>query len=231
MPYLINNKEFSIKTKITEYCRDILNKYPDGTNLNLEDSQFLFELFKFHDEWGIKSEGGVLHISTQTTEHGTRCFILKKNNGGSVDISFPHSIKLIPTKRSKNLTPQELLDFKAAARTAIKIQIDNFRDNNLFNNTICPITNEHLHKGNSDIDHIPPNTFDQLLFNFCLDQKINPLKIDVLSINGVIAEFSDNNLSQDWQKYHQTHAKLRIISKRANLRLSKINNIQWSDLY
>ena len=231
MPYSINNKEFTTKDKITEYCRDILNKYPDGKNLNTDDSQFLFELFKFHDEWDIKSDGGVLHISTQTTEHGTRCFILKKNNGISVDISFRHSIKLISTKRSKNSIPQGLKNFKDAARTAIKIQIDNFRDNNLLKNTRCPLTNECLHKGNSNIDHIPPNTFDQLLFDFCLTQKINPLKIDVLSINGVIAEFSDNNLSQDWQKYHQTHAKLRIISKRANLRLSKINNIQWSDLY
>jgi len=230
MPYNISNEVFKTKKDITVRCRNILSNTPDNTNIeNDSDLLFLFELFKYHDEWEEKSNGGVCSISTQTTEHGTRCFVLKKKDGSKIDISFPHAIKLIPTNRGRKLTPQGLLDFKNAARTAVQEQINKFKDNELSSTIICPYTGEELHQGNSAVDHINPKSFDKLLFDFCKTYKINPLTVEVSSINGVVAKYADENLEEQWNKYHDTNAELRVISKTGNLQLPK-EKAPWEEI-
>lgn len=222
MPYLIADEEFKTKEDIKERCRSILADTPDELKVkNGKDIKFLFELFKYHDEWAEKSSGGVLQISAKTTEHNTRCFNLVKVNGSEIDISFNHAVRLIPTNRTKSLTHQSLINFKNSARTAIKNQIKEFRDAKLKLNTNCVITGELLHHGSSAVDHISPHTFDKLLFDFCAINKINPIKEEVLSREGVIAEFQNKELEDLWKNYHRDNAKLRLLSKTGNLQLKK----------
>ena len=229
MPYQIGGIEFRVKSEITDKCRSILNEVSDGCRVPEDQYEFLFDLFKYHDEWTSKSEGGVASISTTTTEHGTRCFVLVRGNQTKIDISFPHAIKLIPSNRTKNLTPQRLLDYKAAARTAIKPQISAFRDKALLQDVACPYTGEVLNRDNCAVDHIPPNTFDRLLFEFSVSRKIRPMEIKVGSRNGVVAEFLDKEIEEYWKKYHQDNATLRVISKIGNLQLPK-ESIDWERL-
>jgi hypothetical protein len=207
MPYTIGEIMFSRKSEITEKCREILSSTVDGASVPTEDQEFLFELFQFHDEWSQKSDGGVVDISTKTTEHGTRCFILLKSSQESIDISFPHAIKLIPTSRSGNLTPQKLIDFKSAARTAVKSQITEFRGNNLSEAITCAVTNVVINRDNCAVDHVHPMTFDQLLLDFAISKNINPLSVNVISTNGVVAEFEDAELKLNWQEYHREHGE------------------------
>ncbi|KPZ11998.1 Uncharacterized protein ALO40_00880 [Pseudomonas syringae pv. viburni] len=74
---------------------------------------------------------------------------------------------------------------------------------------------------NMAVDHLAPNTFDQLLFNFCQVNQINPLDVVVGSRDGVVAFLEDTNLRIAWEGYHLKHARLRIISKTGNLKLPK----------
>ncbi|WP_287604485.1 DUF3223 domain-containing protein [Thiothrix sp.] len=230
MPYIIAEESFATKNALEERCRMILKETPDGHSVSEEASDFLFGLFQYHDEWLQKFNGGVLDITTQTTPHGTRCFALRKHDGRQIDISFPHAIRLIPSTRSVNLLPQALRDFKNAARTAIQGQIFAFRDKNLIGFLTCPITGEPISRRNVVVDHIPPNTFDQLLFNFCVVQSIDPLKIVVGSEGGTIAVFKDLTLLSDWQAYHEYHAQLRLLSKLGNLQLPKLL-VGWNQIY
>jgi len=229
MPYNIGGVELRTKSDISDRCRSILRETPDNSVVSQNNSEFLFALFKYHDEWNHKSKGGIKEISTQTTEHGTRCFVLVKRDSSRTDISFPHSIKHIPTKRTKPLMPQGLLDYKSAARTAIKFQIYSFRDKALAQKVVCPYTGEALNRSNCAIDHTPPNTFDKILFEFSLNVLINPLEVEVASREGVIAEFTDKNIEAEWQKHHQTNATLRAISKIGNLQLSKVS-VPWEEI-
>lgn len=226
MPYTIGKIIFSRKSEITEKCREILSSTVDGSSIPTADQVFLFELFQFHDEWSQKSDGGVVDISTKTTEHGARCFILLKSSQESIDISFQHAIKLIPTSRAGNLTPQKLIDFKSAARTTVKNQITEFRDNNLSEAITCSITNVVINRDNCAVDHAHPKTFDQLLLDFAISRNINPLSDHVISTNGVVAEFEDEELKLSWQEYHREHANLRLLSKKGNLQLPKIK-VDW----
>ncbi len=229
MPYLINDEWFATKDAVTDRCRQILARTPDSTMVSDPDSDFLHGLFQHHDEWGEKAGVGVKGITTQMTSHGTRCFMLLRNCDTEIDIGFTHSIKLIPSTRAKERQPQRLLDFRAGARTAITEQIRLFRDQRLVGDVSCPVTGESLGRHNVAVDHIAPNTFDQLLFSFCQANLINPLGVIVGSRDGVVAVLEDTNLRVAWEDYHLKHAQLRIISKTGNLKLPKLS-IPWAQL-
>lgn len=213
-----------------ERCRAIIAATSDGQAVAEEHEGFLLELFQYHDEWPQKAEGGLCGISTKTTEQGTRCFVLRKQNGDEIDISFPHAVRLIPSSRTTSLLPQGLRDVRSAARNAVRAQIFAFRDQQLASRLNCPITGEPLFRGNAAVDHTPPTTFDQLLFDFCLQRRINPLCVSVGSEGGTVAVFKDLSLRSEWQAYHQERAKLRLVSKLGNLQLPKAT-IDWSPLW
>lgn len=230
MPYLINDEPFSTKADVEARCREILARTVDGEVVQEVDADFLYGLFQHHDEWAEKSGDGVAAISTQTTLHGTRCFVLRAHCGKPVDISFRHASRKMPSSRSATQLPQELRDFRDAARTAIREQVRTFRDQALRAATTCPITGEPLTRDNTAIDHLAPLSFDQLAFDFCIAHQVNPLAVVVGSVQGVVATFEDTALSRQWQEFHQRTARLRLISKTGNLRLPKVQ-IRWEILY
>ena len=230
MPYLIAGEAFVTKEALTARCRAILAATPDGQITDDNSAAFLFELFQYHDEWHQKAAGGVHSISTQTTPHGTRCFVLLKRGGDHIDISFPHAIRLVPSIRMAALLPQALRDFRSAARYAIRAEIHDFRDRTLKEGHNCPYTGETLTRSDCAVDHTPPKTFDRLLFDFCQAQALNPLHTAVGSDGGTVATFVDRELQSAWQAYHREHAELRLLSKFGNLQLPKVS-VPWSELW
>ena len=230
MHYLIASESYPKKDNITAKCRAILAATPDGQPIDESAAPFLFELFQFHDEWLQKSAGGVVNISTQSTPHGTRCFVLITLDGSCIDISFPHAILQIPSPRSAKLLPQALRDFRNAARVAVRPQISGFRDGELRQERLCPFTGEVLSRPNCAVDHIPPSTFDQLLYDFCRSRSINPLHVVVGSQGGTVAVLEDAQLLAAWQSYHRDNAQLRLLSRIGNLQLPKVA-VQWSELW
>lgn len=226
VPYKIAEEHHLTKGSLLARCRSILSATPNGASVSDKDVAFLFELFEHHDEWGAKSEGGVREISAMQTSHGTRCFVLLKHDGTSIDISFPHAVRHVLSVRSAELQPQPLRDFRSAARCVIRQDIWAFRDRALLGTPLCPITGENLAKSNCVVDHVPPATFDWILFQFCREHSINPLAVAVGSHKGTLAVFDNKALSQSWQRYHQANAHLRLISRLANLRLQKVK-VPW----
>ena len=230
MPYLIANESFPTKKAITVRCREILAATTDGDPVDEMAAPFLFGLFQFHDEWPQKANGGIVNISTQTTPHGTRCFALVKQTGQRIDISFPHAVRLIPTARSDTLLPQALRDFKSAARVAVKAQVFEFRDSALQQEQQCPFSGEVLSRAMCAVDHTPPQTFDQLLYDFCRSRSLNPLTVAVGSEGGTVAVLEDIELLVSWQEYHRRNAHLRVVSRIGNLQLPKVA-VPWSELW
>lgn len=229
MSYWIDNESFRTKDEVLARCRSILAATRDGEPIDEGAAPFLFALFQFHEEWPQKAEGGIKHISTQTTPHGTRCFVLVNGNGGCIDISFPHAVRLIPSPRSTALIPQALRDFRNAARMAIRAQIFEFRDSALRLDQRCPFTGEVLSPATCAVDHAPPNTFDQLLYDFCRSHSLDPLQVAVGSENGTVAVIEDTGLVVAWQAYHRKNAHLRLLSQMGNLQLCKVA-VPWGDL-
>ena len=230
MPYTIAEESFLTKSALTDRARIALARTPDGRPTADGDAEFLLALFQHHDEWAQKSAGGVREITTQTTVHGTRCFVLRKHDNTEIDISFPHAIRLIPGTRTADILPQGLRDFRAAARSAIRTQIFEFRDEALRQPQRCPVTGEQVGRYNAAVDHTSPHTFDELIFTFCHENGINPLEIVVGSEGGVVAVFQDEVVLSQWQSFHRARANLRLISRLGNLQLPK-PKIHWSQLW
>jgi len=230
MPYVVSDEIFKTKGDLTGRCRQIIASTSDGQVVAEDQLPFLYDLFKYHDEWSLKSAGGVRDITVKTATQGTRCFFLRKHDGSEIDISFPYAIRLIPSSRTANLLPQALRDFRGAARNAINVQIYSFRDGQLGEALVCPITGEPLGRSNCAVDHAPPNTFDSILFEFCRTRPINPLEVKVGSENGTVAVIEDSTLLAAWQAYHQEKASLRLISRLGNLQLPK-SAVDWSHLW
>jgi len=229
MPYIIGSSSFATKGDITKRCQDIRDRTPDGKRVSPDDFAFLVALFRYHDEWHEKAYPGVEAISTQTNEYGNkkRGFILIHSDGTPpVDISYPYAIKLIPT--GTTLTPQRLLDYKAAARTAVQDQVRDFRDSALSMVSNCPINNNRLMRGNCDVHYPAPDTFERLLFDFTLQQNIKPLTVTVDSC-GAVATFHDKLLSDAWSAYHSQHANLQLVSTDGRRSLSKFPT-DWKTL-
>lgn len=230
MPYTIAEANFRTKDAITEQCQSILYGTSIGSPVESAHLPFLLELFSHHTEWQEKSQGGVIGVTVQNTPHGTPCFYLLKSGGGKIDISFPHAIKHIPTARSKSLLPQQLLDFRNAARTAVRSQIYSFRDSQLSQNPVCPILGQPLTRQDCAIDHVAPKTFDQLLFDFCLAEGLNPINVSVSSIDGTVPHITDELVQTKWQQFHAQNAELRIVSRIANLQIPKAT-VLWGELW
>ena len=226
MPYILADETFSTKDQLTARCRDILGATRDGSLVSEESLTFLLELLQHHDEWSQKAGDGVRGVSTQTTAHGTRCFVLLRKDGSSIDISFPHAIRLVPSKRTASLIPQALRDFRSAARTAVDVQIRQFREAQLTYSQRCPVTGDALSRDNCAVDHSPPATFDAILFDFCRANQINPLSVVVGSVDGTIAVFEDKEILANWQAHHRDKAVLRLTSIIGNLQLPKVR-VAW----
>ena len=228
MPYSVGSFEFDSKEAITKRCQEIRDKTPDGAFVLPDDFDFLVNLFRNHDEWHEKSYPDVAAISTQKTEHGTRGFVLNRTDGTQIDISFPHAIKLIPSPRSARLTPQGLLDYKAAARTAVQDQVRAFRDLALSKKLSCPIIDIPLVRGNCDVHYPPPVTFEALLLSFTVEHSISPLRVIVDSC-GTSARFHEDNICTQWAAYHRQNAILQLVSTEGRRSLPK-SPTDWNSL-
>lgn len=176
--YVLGNEIFNRKEDIRLRCREIISSIKDGQLVDNVDQAFLVQLFSFHDEWGEKykkSSALVSGITAKTTVmYNSRCFVILMDDGSEDSISYLNAIKCIPSGVPKK-TPKYLVNFKAAARSAIADQIESFRqrikDDHI--ELHCPITGESLWRVISHVDHEPPLTFDQMLFDFCKERNLN----------------------------------------------------------
>jgi hypothetical protein len=223
--YSIGSETFTTKDRIIERCRKIRDATPDHTLVAAApDVAFLLDLFAmWHDEWDNKIAGGFVGFTTTTVRANgkeTRCFVIQTADGDLIDISFPHAVRRITTAQTATLIPQGLRDFRNAARVAIARQTMAYRKTALAASNTCAITGVQLTATTCAVDHHDPS-FDELLFAFCQRRGVNPLKVQVGSLQGVQAQITDRTLVSDWQVYHQQHAQLRLIDKVENLRIPK----------
>lgn len=95
---------------------------------------------------------------------------------------------------------------------------------------ICPLTNKELNKDNSAVDHVGDKQFTKLLFDFTKLSGLNPLKIEIRDIEGVIPDIKDKGIKSDWQEYHKDKCVLRLICREENSKLPK-TVMPWEELY
>ena len=217
--YQLAGSTYKTKAAITVRCQAIIKATATNERVAPEDQDFLLDLLSYHTEWPNKAGAGVTGITTMVSEHGTRCLNLIRADGTRVDISYLHALKHLPSPKTATLLPQGLIDFRNGARQAIKDQVDAFRAQYA---SICA-------GQDMAVDHVYPKTFDALLFSFCQERGLNPLKVTISELSGCTAYIADDGIRYSWQAYHSQHCQLRLITKAENLALPKLI-MPWAEL-
>jgi hypothetical protein len=203
--------------KITEkkqYCYDMLN-----SKVELDTNWLIEEVFSNHENWDLKCGDGVSHISiAKSPNHPTKCFYIHRVDGTFTDIGIGAALS----------PPKPYQKIAMACRTAILPSIDLFRETVNYGKQRCTITNTVLTRDNSHIDHHTPQfneivkdwianasfTYDDLVF--IVDKAIDK-NVD----NSSITSFTNQELANDFRKYHDSVAVLRCITGKENLRREK----------
>ncbi len=213
-PYIVNGKLFKTKDELRKYIRNIKDSYLNGQRLNDEHFEFMFDLLQRHEEPQIKIGCGIAYMYVKTNEVYKRNqeFWLVRLDGTHTDFSFEVCIK----------HSTQLQKFKNACRTAVSPYIMQFKLDFFANKSeaICPLTGEVMSlKNNSHVDHTLPNTFDKIVQEFIRQYKINVANVELFTAEDgrVRNEVVDKELEQQFVKFHNEVAKLRIVSRRGNL--------------
>lgn len=212
--YRIGHKKFDTKKQLKVYTRTILDQAAVGQTLAGEKATFLYELFRHHPEADVKL-AGMKGIRVRTNRmFRQREFCIVKGDGDEYDISFNSSIT---GKHSTNTS-----NFNKACRFAVSDQIAEFKKRAFKETTTlaCPLSGEVVTAGNAHVDHETPQ-FSTLVAKFIEDHRVDLCAtrykpIDHRTDFGAV-EFADAELGDKFGEYHRTHAKLRILSAKANL--------------
>lgn len=206
--YTVGDERFPTKKAVQEKCSALLKK----RDLSLDDETFLRALLENHPEAEAKIGCGVQRIFIGPDGHGRFCFWLERTDGTKTDWSFVWCLKGGPDKRA---------DVLAAFRFSVKEQVTAFRAAAyaLGGTVLCALTSVPVASDDSHVDHTPPDNFLSLVELFMSERALTyeSIAIQPTRDQEVGTFFEADDIRDAWRDFHRERAKLRIVSKRANL--------------
>lgn len=213
-PIQIGPRCFPTKKAAKNFYRDIRDAYPeDGLRISDEHAEELIEMVAYHHEADDKIGCGIDYFRVETdSEWGTtRHFMIHRKDGSSTDVSFLAAID------GRNTRSDRL----EAMRQAIADQVQNFKAR-MYQDTEfvkCALTGEDVAAEDCHIDHCSPDTFITLVNKWVKlwGGDLSDVKITPPADNQVTTLMTDVDQVKSWSEFHRKYAKLRVLSKRANL--------------
>lgn len=199
--------EFSSKTQLSKYVREMLASYDPGETLAIKDDEFIRELIWKHPRQEEKIGVGIKNIVVKKDPiykiH--KQFWIIRDDGSEIDFSY----------RKCCFGDISTIDlFRHACRSAVASVIIIFKIERLKDYPVCPYMNLPLTKENSHVDHKMPATFNKIVDQFIEDYDVN---LDAVIIVGEIQKrFKHEWLTREFRKYHDSVAILQLVSAEAN---------------
>lgn len=217
--YYFGGLGFNSKAAVTKYIQsEILYAYEDRQPVSPGHFAFLLDLLKSHKRSSQKIGCGIAAIWSQPNPlyHNNRGFWLRRTDGTETDFSFYQCLS--PTTNAK--------DALSALRSAIRPQIDEFRTEafRATDRLICPVTGDTVMLGNHHVDHATP--FQKLVDAWLAEQQLTLEKIDVdpHGDGDIEDRITDPALAASWAAFHRAYARLRIVTREANLSILRRGN-------
>ena len=212
--------DFPTKARAEAYIRGILESYPRnctprpncaGHALREEHRAFVYDILRLHRHFETIAGSGVREIRVQHIKDGAQArFMLVRGEYDWRDFSWRDA--LYPRDHKQ--------DVHKVCRSLVRDQISRFKDRAFGPLEIlhCPVTGEVTDWSGSDVDHIPPDTFEALVEEWLQTLAIKYEDVEIVPSPNYEEEstFLDTVLSQTWREYHRKHAKLRVVSAFAN---------------
>ncbi len=208
IPITIGDLFFPSKKAATEAVRQRIANYKFNDFLGESDKHFFLELFKHHSEYSEKVGSGIRGIEVRRDEQGNKYLHLHRTDGTDEDISWGHCIS---PKKEKTVIYEAL-------RSAVKEQIQQYKEKAVAQRLLCPFYGTPLDMKNSHVDHYNP-TFEILIHNFQCEIGRVFIVRDIAEQEGndYRGIIKDRELLESWRDFHAGKANLRLISKKANL--------------
>lgn len=212
-PIEIAGNKFTFKKDALEFYKRILNSYEFGEILNSSDFENVYGLIEIHPNKEEKIGCGIDHFRIGVAKFKTKSFEIVRKDGSTEFLSY--------TKRI-NKPKNEYSRFRNACRQAIQndlitVKQKFFRKNAINGKVRCQESGELLTYEDLNIDHRQPNTFSVIVDRFVEVKSLNVNGIEYIKIEGGPNELVDEDLKEEFRKYHKEKANLRLVKRELNL--------------
>lgn len=213
----LNGIYFRTKAAAERHIRAILSRYDDMEPLAPKDRDFVMALLDLHPHKETIIDCGIRFVVVQYLDtHGVqRRFCVLRTDSSRGDFTWRHA--LYPRDARQTVM--------RVCRSAVRQQIEAFK-HRFFNSTrspCCALSGRPLTYENSDVDHIEPDTFEQLVDRWCRSVRITWSDVGVVpsAEYETPSRFEDVFLAQSWAEFHIRHANMRVIHREAHQSLPK----------
>lgn len=191
----------------------MLGGYRPGQTVNAFDSALLADLVQRHPSAAHKIGSGIAGFRVEKNPEypGAKCFILLRTDGTRTDFSYTECLRQTPHKQKvtsafRGAIDSDILKFKQAQFDAAGGRLH------------CPITGEPLQFAGTHVDHVPPDTFANLLADFLTGEGVDlaELAVKPSADNTYSDRLCDAALESRWIEFHRFNAVLRVVSRTAN---------------
>jgi hypothetical protein len=221
IPVKVGNTVFPSKKDADTAIGKILWSYKPGMlggrRVNEEHQAILRDLIHLHPEAAEKIGAGIDHFEVRPNAEGDRAgqgFWIVRTDGSGCFFSYR---KCIDGKSSPPAAK-----FRVACRQAILSHITEEK-NRFFaeaESPTCAITGQPITYETADVDHAPPYTFARIVAGFIALHDINADDTALVDDSNVaMPTLADPVMRDRFVQFHNNHAKLRVISIRANQRI------------
>jgi len=212
---VINDQEFKTKKELTQFVRTILYGAAPEMPLGEVEQAFLLALLKRHKYAAKKVGCGIAMFFVRvnaTWGSNNRCFWLRRVDGTETDFSFLECITPTPLRAEfmracRHTISQQVIDFKGSQKLVLGPMM------------VCPVTGERIAIDDAHVDHTPPQTFQAIVDAFVAQYQIDVDLVPIIADRDeqLANEFADLAMADLWATFHQQNARLRLISREANL--------------
>lgn len=209
--FKVAHEQYPTKAEVTRRCQHIIDTTEDYRPVFDRFVPLLTDLFAYLDDWQEHCKT-MKHIFVHTTYQGARSFAVKNRSGYSTDINHKKAICLMLPVQELPLSKTFPSDYLSAAKASIESDIDAFQQKRLAAGARCPISGVSLTKKNSRIEYLPHWTFDNLLFRFTKENKIDPFDVVERPRFDKSRIQLAGNIATQWRELHRKLARLRIVS-------------------
>jgi hypothetical protein len=223
--YVLGNQTYLTKKSIYEKASLILFKHKVGDLLEGEELSFIIDLFLTYPKVKGKIRNNIL-VGVQVDKVGRyKCYKVLTARGTLLKFSIykctcedKYESAVLHLNGESALLLQVhtfIKSFKLAGRKAIELQIRDFK-----------IRNKRFHRNIRylQVDHVYPLTYAQIVYDY-LWQYTGDWKA-IKFVKNKFYYFKDSRAFRD---YHESVAKLQILSKKENLRQPNAN-LDWESL-
>jgi hypothetical protein len=208
----IGDVEFGKKSEAEAHVRSILLRYDHMRPLEGADLAFVVAILDSHPNREVIVDCGIQSIVVQhlNDRYDSRRFLLKRTDKSIRDFTWRHAI--YPRSARQRVMK--------ACRWAVKGQIEKFKQEvfSTVSSITCIVSGVEVHPAESDVDHVPPRTFEALVDAWLSSLHMEADDVALVPVAGYEQpdRWEDTFLRDNWCDYHKIHADLRVISSAAN---------------